>query len=128
MDMKIQTAIGENICYLRKISGYTQEEISDKIHVSRSTYASYERGSKIPPTNTLIDLAGVYGINMSTLVECNRQRFLSDVMASDDTRGKIEFLIKIFNQLSPFSKGQLIERAEILMELEEGKMQPEKKE
>ena len=124
MDIKIQLAIAANIRYLRKMYGYTQEEVSDRIHISRSTYASYESGCKIPATDTLINLADVYNISMSTLLECDNMKFLYDVISSETVPGNMENLIDIFNRLSPASRNMLMEKAEMLLELESRKAQP----
>ncbi len=40
--------IGENIKALREKSNLTQQELADKIEVSRGMVAQIERGSKIP--------------------------------------------------------------------------------
>ena len=40
--------IGENILYLRKIHKYTQEEIAEKVGVSRQTIAKWENNESIP--------------------------------------------------------------------------------
>lgn len=39
--MGVKIVIGENILYLRKIHKYTQEEIAEKVGVSRQTIAIF---------------------------------------------------------------------------------------
>ena len=38
----------ENLMILRNINGYSQEEIADKIGISRQAYAKWETGATIP--------------------------------------------------------------------------------
>ena len=43
--------IGDNLHYLRytRTPFYSQREVAQKLHVSKSTYARYEKGDLIPP-------------------------------------------------------------------------------
>ena len=38
----------ENLAMLRKIHGYSQEEVAEKVGISRQAYAKWERGTTIP--------------------------------------------------------------------------------
>ena len=62
--------IAENLKYLRstRVPMYSQREIAGKLHVSKSTYARYERGELIPPLWFLHEAAQFYGIEVSVLV------------------------------------------------------------
>ena len=39
--------VGENIIFLRKRNGMTQEALSERINVSRQTVAKWERGGSL---------------------------------------------------------------------------------
>ena len=38
----------ENILMLRNVNGYSQEEVAEKIGISRQAYAKWEKGETIP--------------------------------------------------------------------------------
>ena len=59
----------ENLAMLRKINGYSQEEISEKIGISRQAYAKWESGATIPDIEKCALLAKVYGTTLDALVK-----------------------------------------------------------
>jgi len=57
---------------LRNIHGYSQEEISEKIGISRQAYAKWESGATIPDVEKCSLLARVYGTTIDSLLSTNR--------------------------------------------------------
>ena len=53
---------------LRKERGLTQEELADKLHISRSGYAHYESGERKPSVDVLIIIADFYGTSIDYLL------------------------------------------------------------
>lgn len=53
---------------LRKNSKMTQEEVSEKIHVSRQTLSNWETGKNYPDFQSLLYLCEVYNITLYELV------------------------------------------------------------
>ena len=53
---------------LRKIYGYTQQEVAKKLYMDRSAYAYYELGKSQPRIETLIRLANLYNISVDYLL------------------------------------------------------------
>ena len=45
----------------RKQSGFTQEEIAEKLGVSRQAVAKWEKGETLPDIESCIQLADIYG-------------------------------------------------------------------
>lgn len=58
----------ENLMMLRSINGYSQEEIAEKIGISRQAYAKWESGATIPDIEKCSRLASVYGTTIDSLV------------------------------------------------------------
>ncbi len=58
----------ENIAMLRNVNGYSQEEVAEKIGVSRQAYAKWEKGESIPDVERCQKLAEVYGVTIDSLV------------------------------------------------------------
>lgn len=57
-----------NLKIFRKKSGYTQEQIAEKIGVSRQAVAKWERGDAVPDIENIIALADVYEVTVDSLV------------------------------------------------------------
>ena len=49
----------ENLVILRNIHGYSQEEIAEKINISRQAYAKWESGETVPDIEKCSLLAAV---------------------------------------------------------------------
>ena len=57
----------ENLIMLRNLSGYSQEEIAEKIGISRQAYAKWEQGATVPDIVKCSALAEVYGVSIDSL-------------------------------------------------------------
>lgn len=53
---------------LRNINGYTQEEVAEKIGISRQAYAKWEKGESIPDVERCQKLAELYGVTIDSLI------------------------------------------------------------
>ena len=59
----------DNLKILRNMHGFSQEEIAEKIHISRQAYAKWENGSTIPDIEKCSLLAQVYGTTLDGLMK-----------------------------------------------------------
>ena len=59
----------DNLISMRKIHGYSQDELADKIGVSRQTLSKYETGENDIPTVILIRLSQLYNVNIDYLLD-----------------------------------------------------------
>jgi|AGTN01.2.fsa_nt_gi Predicted transcriptional regulators len=66
MDVK---NLGENLASYRKKSGLSQEELSEKLHVSRQAISRWECGDAVPDTENLIELGALYGVTLDELIK-----------------------------------------------------------
>jgi len=55
-------SVCDNIVNLRKKFGYSQQEIADKLNITRQTYIKIEKDVNQPTTKQLEDLANIYGV------------------------------------------------------------------
>ena len=58
----------DNLLMLRGIHGYSQEDIAQKIGISRQAYAKWESGATIPDVEKCSRLAQVYGTTVDGLL------------------------------------------------------------
>ena len=54
---------------LRKMNGYSQEQIAEKIDISRQAYAKWESGATVPDAEKAAFLADVYGVTIDSLLK-----------------------------------------------------------
>lgn len=59
--------ISMNLKYLRSKFGYSQEELAEKIGVSRQTVAKWESGESLPDITKCAELATVYSVTLDEL-------------------------------------------------------------
>lgn len=59
----------ENLVMLRNIHGFSQEEIAEKIGISRQAYAKWESGATVPDIEKCRELANVYEVTIDSLVK-----------------------------------------------------------
>lgn len=62
-------SINEKIKNLRKESGYTQKELSEKLSISERQYINIESGKSKPSLETIIKIADIYNISIDYIVE-----------------------------------------------------------
>ena len=58
----------DNISRLRNVNGYSQEEVAEKIGISRQAYAKWEKGETIPDVERCQKLAELYGVTIDSLI------------------------------------------------------------
>jgi len=121
MRLEIQRRIGENLKTVRVTNNLTQYDIAKYIGTSRTLYTHYELGNRAQDAETLYNLSALYGIEMSVFFEPDHSRLLNilanNIKLEEDNRE----LLELYSQLSPYSKGKLMERAITLAEQEQEK-------
>ena len=58
----------DNLIALRKMKGLSQEELADKINVSRQTLSKYETGESLPDVEKCKQIADVFEVSLDDLV------------------------------------------------------------
>ncbi|MDF3815532.1 helix-turn-helix transcriptional regulator [Clostridioides difficile] len=66
--------INENLKSLRKIHQYTQEELAEKLNISRQSIAKWESGESIPDIGSCIKLAKLYKVKLDDLVNHSEEK------------------------------------------------------
>lgn len=95
--------IGENIKKLREKNGMSQSELAAKIGKSRTAVWQYERGDTIPRMGAIEEMARVFGVKKSAIIE-NRTEYGFLNLATDDERE----LIELYRQMSAKAQRALI--------------------
>jgi AbrB family looped-hinge helix DNA binding protein len=91
--------ISTNLQMLRKINRYTQEEVAEKIGVSRQAVAKWENGDSLPDIDKCIALAGLYDVSLDDLVNGGKNAELPLI----PPRGK-----HVFGTVTVGERGQIV--------------------
>ena len=62
------------IFQLRTNHGLSQEELAEKVFVTRQAVSRWEKGETIPNTETLKQLSTLFGVSVDTLLALSEQR------------------------------------------------------
>jgi AbrB family looped-hinge helix DNA binding protein len=91
----------DNLLTLRSLYGYSQEEIAEKIGISRQAYAKWESGATIPDIEKCQRLAQVYGVTIDSLVKTETVEGLGTIPPAP--KGK-----NIWGSVTINERGQLV--------------------
>ena len=94
----IMNNLSNNLITLRKNNNFTQDDIAEKMYVSRQAVSKWERGESIPDVETLVALSEFYGVTIDDLLK-------SDLSASKQKSAAAN-IEKIFGRLKNFRKKQ----------------------
>ena len=64
-------SLSENLQYLRRREKITQEELADKLQVSRQSVSKWETGEAFPETEKIIALCDIFNVTMDDLMRGN---------------------------------------------------------
>ncbi len=93
-------SFADNLMSLRKLNNLSQEELAEKIGVSRQTLSKYETGESLPDIEKCKVLADVFGVSLDDLISFEK----GDSRGLDvPPRGK-----HIFGMVKVGDKGQIV--------------------
>lgn len=96
--------LGERLTKLRKQKKLTQQQVADKVLISRATYAQYEINRRVPEYLTLEKLADFFGESIDFLV--GREMKGVDPKEADTDKEKSYYAELIYNIKDPVKKEQ----------------------
>ena len=89
----------DNLISLRKMNHMSQEELADRLHVSRQTLSKYETGESLPDIEKCKAIADVFDVSMDDLVNYEQSDYGLDV----PPKGK-----HMFGMVKVGDKGQIV--------------------
>ena len=60
---------GEKLLALRRQAGYSQEELADRLNVSRQAISRWEMGTTLPDAQNLIQLSRIFGVSIDAMLQ-----------------------------------------------------------
>ena len=90
----------DNLISLRKIHNLSQEELADRIGVTRQTLSKYETGESLPDIEKCVAVANVFDVSVDDLVNYKKKEGLG---LNVPPKGK-----HIFGMVKVGDKGQIV--------------------
>ncbi len=91
----------ENLISLRKLNGLSQEELAEKVGISRQTLSKYETGEAVPDIQKCKKLADIFQVSLDDLV--NYEKDENEFGVGVPSKGK-----HIFGMVKVGDKGQIV--------------------
>ncbi len=91
----------DNLVMLRKLNSFSQEQIAEKIGISRQAYAKWESGATVPDVERASLLAKVYGVSLDSLMKTESAEGIG--MIPPAPRGK-----NIWGAVTVGDRGQIV--------------------
>lgn len=85
----------EKLMKLRKENAWSQEELADKLNVSRQTVSKWELGQTTPDTDNLTKIASIFGVSVSDLLDENANPTEEKYRANKNNGRLIKILILV---------------------------------
>ncbi|MCQ2528173.1 MAG: helix-turn-helix domain-containing protein [Saccharofermentans sp.] len=70
--------LGIKIKMLRKENGFSQEELANKLHTTRSTISRYERNISVPTAADLVALSNIFDVSVEDLLSIEENQINTD--------------------------------------------------
>lgn len=109
------SGFSDMLVYLRKRSGLSQQELADRLGVTRSRIGMYETAKREPDFEGLEAIAGYFNVNMDTLLGKETPAPISEGERPDPTIARI---MDIVRQLPPDTQERCLEYFESLLALQ----------
>ena len=84
--MKLQ----DKIIQLRKSKGWSQEDLAEKLNVSRQAVSRWENGSALPDANNIFQLSKLFGVTADYLLNDDQDK------TDDPQKQKDIFVLFVF--------------------------------
>ena len=88
-------AFSENLQYLRSRDNLTQEQLAERLEVSRQSVSKWEGGQSFPEMDTILRLCDMFSVSLDTLLRGDAQ-----AEALSDTAGYDRFMSRFALQIS----------------------------
>jgi transcriptional regulator with XRE-family HTH domain len=98
--------MGARIRAARRDRGLTQDELADRVGVSRSAVAQWETGRTGQVTGNLSRIAGVLEVNVEYLMYGNDKRAVGEVRQGDELA-----MLRLYRECEPEDRQMLLRTA-----------------
>ena len=97
-------SVGKAIAAHRQACGLTQEDVAERLRIGNEAVSRMERGIVMPTFARLVDLAHLFGLDVSTLL----------VTASNQPADQALYLKQLLSTLDPSDRAMIVGMVETL--------------
>ena len=98
-----ETVFAHNLRFYREKAGFTQQEFSQMLNISRQAYSNYENGKRVPTLDIVCALAQFYGISIDELIGRSAP-VVSDIPLNHEER----YIIYVYRKQTERKKEQML--------------------
>ena len=93
MNQNTENTFGTTLKVLRVKNHYTQEDVADRIHVSRQAISKWEQDKTLPDLANLVELSKLYHVKLESLIQLlDKNRNLSPEMPDNSPEISDEYI------------------------------------
>lgn len=111
-----EEAFGKRLKRLRKVAGFTQNQLAQELGVTRRIIDYYERESHQPPAYLLADLSRALGVTVDVLLGVRSLKRETPKLGAH-----LERRLRQIEKLSPKAKKQILQLLDVFIEAERKK-------
>lgn len=111
--------VGEAIAGLRRAQGMSQDDLAEKLYVTRQALSKWERGTAVPSIDSLVELCRLFGVSFEQILCMNEELEVdeNDIFKGHDrayiiskiASGELSVnLAEVFYQMSPAERMYLL--------------------
>ena len=107
----MEESIGSRLQKLRRLMEYRQEDVASMLGVERHALSQYETGVRMPPTDIVARLAGIYGVTTDYILgigeKCRKDdRFIDVTGLSQREIMAVAALVNVMKEKTDGSRNQ----------------------
>lgn len=70
--------VSKNLIRLRQLKHWTQDDLAQKLSISRQAISKWETGATLPNIDVLLSLSNIYGLTINEIIEPERNELITD--------------------------------------------------
>ena len=86
--------LAEKIALLRKRNEWSQEQLAEKLDISRQSVSKWESGASIPDMDKILKLSRLFEVSTDYLLELDQREYLEITGLTDEQTAHIKEIIR----------------------------------
>lgn len=91
-------SLGDKLKMLRKKNNLTQQQVTERLNVSKAVVSSYELSNRSPSFQTLVKIANIYNVTTDFLLGINKRKMIDITNLTSEQADIIEKLVQEFEK------------------------------
>ena len=91
-------SLGDKLKMLRKKNNLTQQQVAERLNVSKAVVSSYELSNRSPSFQTLVKIANIYNVTTDFLLGINKRKMIDITNLTPEQADIIEKLVQEFEK------------------------------